>query len=95
MSLIDIEMKRLRGVLLELLRDGTKVSDDTLTAVAQEQEARQATRDQVRGALRWLEAQGYVSIDAVGKYLVARIRDAGVNYLEGRSVDDGIRRPMD
>lgn len=95
MSLAEIKMKHLRGALLELLRDGTKAGDSTLTSAVQQLKGVQATRDQVKAALRWLEGQGYVSIESVGEYLVAQLRTAGLDYLEGRSADDGIQRALD
>lgn len=95
MSLSEIRNKYARGAVLELLKDGTKANDDVLHGAVVSTKALQVDRDQVRNAVRWLERQGYVSVEEVGPYLVAQIRQAGRDFLDGHTADDGIQRHLD
>lgn len=51
------------------------------------------SRDGVRTQLTWLQEQGLVSIDHVGKLMVATITGRGEDVAKGRSFVPGIKRP--
>jgi DNA-binding GntR family transcriptional regulator len=94
MSLADIQSAHLRAAILQVLREGTRANDAVLHTAVGQMEGITASRDQVRGALRWLGEQGLVEIEAAGDYLVGRIRQRGLDFLAGAIVVDGVHRQL-
>ena len=93
MSLAEIQNQQARGAILGLLKDGTNANDGALHYGLTRLKGINVSRDQVRAALRWLEEQELISLDAVGEFLLARIAERGENYNAGQIVVDGIVRP--
>lgn len=94
MSLAEIRNQHIRGALLGLLRDGTRANDSVLDDALDQIKGVQASRDQVRTQLRWLEQQGLVTVEDVGGYLVARITQQGRDFEDGSVHIDGIKRRL-
>lgn len=94
MSISDIQNQHIRGALLGLLKNGTRVNDGILDDLLHSEKAVMASRDQVRTQLRWLAEQGLVKIEEVGDYLVAQVTQRGVDFEEGAIHIDGIKRKL-
>jgi len=92
MSIHEIQAERIRGDLLELLRHETPVADDTLHSALRHLKGRAASPDQVKAALRWLERQGLVTIEAFDELLSATITGTGLSWLAREIYLDGIVR---
>lgn len=92
MSLTDIQNQLARGIVLGLLKDGTKVSDSTISLAVRTSSHVQVSHSQIRNAMLWLDRESLISLEHVGGFYVGKIREAGKDYLEGRTFIDGIQR---
>lgn len=51
------------------------------------------SRDQVRTHVRWLEEQGLVTVEPLGRTLNAKITQRGMDVSRGEAFVDGVKRP--
>jgi len=51
------------------------------------------SRDQVKSELRWLEEQGFVTIEDIETVLVVRLSERGADVAAGRAIVPGVKRP--
>lgn len=96
--------RALRGVILRLahLAAASEASnpDDpyviSRTVLVQTLEATDGlpASDELRGALRYLEAKQYVSVkwlrDGTGEFVSFRLHAAGIDLVEGTTIDPGV-----
>ena len=94
MSLARIRSEHTRGAILGILKDGDRANDRVLHDAVTLVEAVNVSYDQTRTEIRWLADQGLVEIDEVGSLLSVRITQRGLDFLEGRTFVDGIRRRL-
>jgi DNA-binding transcriptional ArsR family regulator len=98
-----MDLSNVRAVLIEdqrlvMLRfmasvGGYSANDSILDDVLA-QFSHHISRDQVRTHMRWLEEQGLVVIEQLGKLtLNARITQRGIDVSKGEAFVDGVKRP--
>jgi Fe2+ or Zn2+ uptake regulation protein len=51
------------------------------------------SRDQVRTHVRWLQEQGLVTVEILGRTLNATITQYGIDVAKGEAFIDGVKRP--
>jgi Fe2+ or Zn2+ uptake regulation protein len=51
------------------------------------------SRDQVRTHVRWLEEQGLVTVEVLGRTLNAKLTQRGMDVAQGKAFVDGVKRP--
>ncbi|MGU5685220.1 VpaChn25_0724 family phage protein [Aeromonas allosaccharophila] len=51
------------------------------------------SRDVVRNHIRWLEEQGLLTVEEVGKTLVVKLTGRGDDVATGQAVVDGVKKP--
>jgi hypothetical protein len=90
----DYLRKDLRLVILRILNEMPAYrANSSVIANVLHQFGHSATRDQVKGELRWLCEMDCLSVEEAGQVLVATLKDRGQSAAEGRVVIDGIARP--
>lgn len=84
----------IRLVMLRVLADmpAYRANSSVLT-MALERFGHAVTRDQVKTELRWLEEQGFMTIEDLGAVLVATITERGADVARGRAQSPGVARP--
>lgn len=83
-----------RLVILRVL-DSAGPSNDSVLTTGVAHVGVPSSRDQVRTAMRWLEEQGLLTIEALddGRVLKAAITERGLDVAAGRARVPGVKRP--
>jgi Fe2+ or Zn2+ uptake regulation protein len=94
MDLKDIFIADQRLVILRTLAaaPGYRANDSILDDVLA-QFSHHISRDQVRTHVRWLEEQGLVIVEPLGRTLNAQITQRGIDVSKGEAFVDGVKRP--
>jgi Fe2+ or Zn2+ uptake regulation protein len=94
MDLKDIFIADQRLVILRTLAaaPGYRANDSILDDVLA-QFSHHISRDQVRTHVRWLEEQGLVVVEPLGRTLNAKITQRGIDVAKGEAFVDGVKRP--
>ena len=83
-----------RLLILRSLREMTGYSaNDSILDSCLEEYGHSCSRDVVRNHIRWLEEQGLLTVDEVGKTLVAKLTGRGDDVATGQAVVDGVKKP--
>jgi hypothetical protein len=81
-----------RRAILDLMFDvGGEHNDDVLAQLLASLGHRVARRD-VKEQLLWLRDQGFIAVEELGPYSVARILQDGRDVAEGRLTAEGVSR---
>jgi Fe2+ or Zn2+ uptake regulation protein len=94
MDLKNIFIADQRLVILRTLAaaPGYRANDSILDDVLA-QFSHHISRDQVRTHVRWLEEQGLVIVEPLGRTLNAKITQNGIDVSRGEAFVDGVKRP--
>jgi DNA-binding transcriptional ArsR family regulator len=94
MDLKNIFIADQRLVILRTLAaaPGYRANDSILDDVLA-QFSHHISRDQVRTHVRWLEEQGLVIVEPLGRTLNAKITQYGIDVSRGEAFVDGVKRP--
>lgn len=94
MNYIDIIRENRRLTILAILHEDPdyRANDDVLQTMLRAL-GLDASADQVRGDLVWLEEQGLVTTETVGPYTVAVLTQRGADCSQGRCRVPGVARP--
>ena len=94
MSYNDFRNEHARlSVLRALAESAGYASNSAVLRDELERFALRLSRDQMASVLAWLEEQGLVSLDAMGRVQIATITRRGLDVAEGTAVVPGVRRP--
>lgn len=94
MEYAELLAEERRLVVLRVL-DTAGTANDSVLTTAIVHIGVPSTRDQVRTAMRWLEEQGLVEIEALegGRVLKALLTERGLEVAQGRALCPGVKRP--
>ncbi|GLX86359.1 hypothetical protein tloyanaT_26120 [Thalassotalea loyana] len=93
MALQNIQNQHYRLSILRALEALGYKSNDSMIQDACAAFHNVMSRDQVRSNLRWLQEQNLVSLEQVGDILNATLTTQGQDVANGRSFNDGVKRP--
>lgn len=95
MSLSQIRLEHLRGLLLSLLQAAGPANDSVLLDASRRLGLQNPTRNQLRNSLFWLEEQALVTLTRQGDLLRAEITPLGEDFQASALHLDGIKRRQD
>lgn len=87
----DVRLAILQILAREL---GYSHNHEVLRAAVDVMTAISVTDDDIKAHLAWLENQGLVTTEVLGRRVKAQLTDEGLKVAQGRRVVDGVTRPQ-
>lgn len=94
MSMKEFVVSDQRLLILRSLREMAGYSaNESILDSCLETYGHSCSRDVVRNHIRWLEEQGLLTVEEVGKTLVVKLTGRGDDVATGQAVVDGVKKP--
>ena len=83
-----------RTILVLLSKDlGYSHNHEVLRLAIDRAEAVTMTESETKSHLSWLEDQGLIETEIVGRFMIAKLTDMGLKVARGSEIVEGVSRP--